>query len=152
LSAINPFESPDFVTKVAGLGALLEEVGIAMREVAEAAMAAQAVDVRERTPEDAEYEVAALFERLGPGNKGPLYNLAEAFEPDDEFTLEEAAAALRVPKGEVKARLMNIGRSLRSLGRSGPDLWDVTWDDEARVNTYQWDPRTHRAILRMVRG
>ena len=149
---MNPFESRDFATKFAALGALLEEVGIGMREVAEAALAAQTVDVTERIPEDAEYEVGALFERLGPGNKGLLYNLAEAFEPDEDFTLEDAAAALGVPKGEVKARLMNIGRSLRSLGRRGPELWDVTWDDEARVNTYQWDPRTHRAILRMVRG
>ena len=149
---MNPFEAPDFVTKFAALGSLLEEVGVGMREVAEAALAAQAVAVRERIPEDAEYEVAALFERLGPGNKRLLYNLAETFEPDDEFTLDEAAAALEIAKGEVKARLMNIGRSLRSLGRRGPDLWDVTWDDEARVNIYQWDPRTHRAVLRVVRG
>ena len=147
---MNPFESPEFLKRFASLGSTFEELGASMRAVAEAAMAAQAVP--ERIPEDAEYQVAALFGRLGPGNKALLYDLADAFEPGDDFTLEEAADALKLSKGQVRARLMNIGRSLRSLGSRGPELWGVTWDHDARMNIYSWEPAPHRAILRMVRG
>jgi hypothetical protein len=44
---------------------------------------------------------------------------------------------------------MNLGRSLKSLGPSAPDLWDSTWDEEARANIYDWHYDAHVAIRRM---
>ena len=81
-----------------------------------------------------------------------LYDLAEEFEPGDQFTIEEAAKVLGVTKGSVRARMMNIGRSMKSLGAWAPQLWDVFWDDDARMNQYDWNPVDHRAILRAVQG
>jgi hypothetical protein len=97
-----------------------------------------------------EHEVALLFNRLGPDNREFLWRIADEFRPGDVFTLEEVATALQIPKGSVRARLMNIGRSLKSLGRHAPYLWDVSWDDGE--NSYEWDFDAHRAILRGVEG
>lgn len=101
---------------------------------------------------DEELTVSALWNRLGPDNRSLLYTLADEYEPGDTFTLEDAASSLGISKGSVRARLMNIGRSMKSLGGMAPDLWNVSWDEDARMNQYDWWPGAHRAVLRMAEG
>lgn len=97
-----------------------------------------------------EHEVELLWGRLGKDNRYFLYNLADQFRPGDSFTIEEVAKLMKTTKGSVRARLMNIGRSMKSLGRNAPYLWDVNWEEGE--NVYDWDFDSHRAILRMVEG
>jgi DNA-directed RNA polymerase specialized sigma24 family protein len=94
--------------------------------------------------------VALLWNRLGPENRNMLLSLAQAFGPNETFTLEDAAAALQTTKGSLRARIMNIGRSLKSLGAPGA-LWRRTWDDEARANRYVWDNDVHEWLIEQVR-
>jgi hypothetical protein len=44
---------------------------------------------------------------------------------------------------------MNLGRSRRSLGPDGPDLWEVDWDEQERENVYDWNYEAHVAIRRL---
>src|SRR4051794_5157640 len=72
-------------------------------------------------------EVEALWKRLGPGTRELLVVCAQSFEPGVRFTLDEMADAAGTATGSVKARLMNIGRSLKSLGTDFTVLWDSEW-------------------------
>ena len=54
------------------------------------------------------------------------------------------AEALGSSGGTVKARLMNIGRSLKSMGNDFSVLWDSEWG--AFHMTYSWREDAHRVI------
>jgi hypothetical protein len=74
------------------------------------------------------------------------------YPPGETFTLEDLANDFKTEKAAVRARLMNLGRSLKSLGPAGPELWDVFWDDDARANVYEFDADAWRAIRAMKEG
>jgi hypothetical protein len=106
----------------------------------------------ERAGVDQEREVRLLWGRIGPDNKRFLYDIAREFRPGDVFTLEEVADQLGISKGSARARMMNLGRTVKALAGDAPVLWDVQWDSEDGENSYEWDFDTHRAILKVVEG
>jgi hypothetical protein len=109
---------------------------------------AKAVDAwQSKTPER---RVELLWKRLGIDNRVFLSFLAGAYPPGKEFTLSEAADTLNLAKGTIRARLMNIGRSQKSLGPDAPQLWQSTWDEEGDENTYEWNPQEHQAVVRLA--
>jgi hypothetical protein len=73
--------------------------------------------------------------------------VAQDFKPGEQFSLEEMARSAGISKESARARLMNIGRSLKSLGPQAPFLWEVTWDESE--NTYEWDHDAHRALMKL---
>jgi hypothetical protein len=152
---VNPFESPTFVGELARLGTSLRLLGSSLERVASAAHEALAADdtsAAQRIVPTEEEAMRALWARLGPENRNLLAGLATTYEVGETFTIEDAATSLGMSKGSLRARFMNIGRSLTSLGAMGPDLWDVDWDPDARMNIYDWNPATHRALIRIVEG
>jgi hypothetical protein len=146
------FDTPDSLAALDEVGQSFEQLGSSLRKLAavghEQARKAEAP----RADVPAETDVRRLWARLGPANREFLFDAAVAFEPGDSFTLDELAHELRTTKGSVRARLMNLGRSLKSLGPAAPDLWDVTWDEEGRENIYDWRYDAHVAIRRMGEG
>lgn len=148
------WESRRFLSELANLGSALEAMGASLQRTAAAAAeaCAEQVSPAERVMPDEEYAVRLLWTRLGSENRKLLYQTAKDFEPGDTFTLEELARGLSVSKGSIRARMMNLGRSMKALGGRAPDLWDVDWDGDAGVNLYEWRPASHRAILRIVEG
>jgi len=95
-------------------------------------------------------EIEALWNRLGAGNRHLLIACARAYEPGEDFTLEQMADAAGAAPGSVKARLMNIGRSLKSMGNDFTVLWDSEW---RLINmTYSWRPVPHRIIISKATG
>jgi hypothetical protein len=97
--------------------------------------------------------VERLWLRLGIDNQKFLYELAVDFSPDDPpFALSDAAARLDMSATSARARLMNIGRSVRAMGAAAPHLWIVERDTKTRRNTYTWDPQAHGTVLRIVEG
>jgi hypothetical protein len=90
-------------------------------------------------------EVETLWKRLGSGNRYFLIACARAFKPGEPFTLEQMAEAADAAPGSVKARLMNIGRSLKAMGNDFTVLWDSEWGMlEMR---YLWRPVAHSVII-----
>jgi hypothetical protein len=150
---VAPLDSSRVLNELANVGVALEALGGSIRRAASAALEASATqDLRDRVLPPEEYAVRLLWERLGPKNREFLYAAATNFEPGDSFTLDDVAGALSIEKGAVRARMMNLGRSLKALRGQAPDLWDVDWDDEARMNQYTWLSPAHRAVLRIVEG
>lgn len=151
---------PKVLEDLAAFGAALEKAGQHLQRAVGAMAEAQQASKPpqpDRVPPGRsvpveEQCVRALWGRLGPANRQFLYQLAVEYEPGDAFTIEDAANATGEGKGSVRARLMNLGRSVKSLGGLAPDLWDVSWDESARVNYYEWLPADHRAVLRVVEG
>lgn len=91
-----------------------------------------------------------LWKRLGAPNRAFLIAVANAFPSDQDFSLAEMATAAGTNKESVRARLMNIGRSIKSLGTDPQALWTITWQDEE--NSYRWDPAAREAILKLGEG
>jgi hypothetical protein len=91
-----------------------------------------------------EREVEELWKRLGAGNRELLVVCAARYQPGEQFTLDDMAEAVGASAGTVKARLMNVGRSLRAMGNDFTVLWDAEWN---LINmTYSWRPAAHRII------
>jgi hypothetical protein len=85
-----------------------------------------------------------LWERLGPGTRKFLLHCADELGTR-EFSVEDMSDAAGESEGAVRARLRNLGRSLKSLGPNAPTLWESYWDDEQMV--YTFDSETREAIL-----
>jgi hypothetical protein len=85
-----------------------------------------------------------LWKRLGGPNRRFLFECANELGTR-EFTIEDMAEASGESEATVRARLRNLGRSLKSLGANAPLLWDSDWDGEQMV--YTWDPETREALL-----
>ena len=96
-------------------------------------------------------EVERLFGRLGKGNKQFLHELALAFSPATPFTLEDASERLGASTGTLRARLMNVGRSLKSMGNDFTLLWDTEWTLSGE-NRYTWRDDSHAHLLRLTAG
>jgi hypothetical protein len=154
LSSMAIFDSPEGLRAVANVGAALKELGTRLEEVtavAERSMFAeqeQASGQPNSLPQ--EREVALLWNRLGRGNRKFLAETAEEFGPGDQFTLPELARRLQADTASLRARLMNLGRSTRSLGHDAPRLLKKDWDDAVGQNIYEWDFDAHRAIQKMA--
>jgi hypothetical protein len=148
------FETADGLDAVEQVGSSLEELGKGLRRLAH--VGRRQLRTKETSASRAVIpemdEVWRLWARLGPANQGFLYRAAEEFRPGEAFSLDDLADTLGMTKGTARARMMNIGRSLKSLGPRGPHLWHVDWDHEARENSYEWDFDAHRAVLRIVEG
>ena len=96
-----------------------------------------------------EHGVWLLMRRLGKENQGFLWAVAQDFRPGGSFSLDDMASAAGISKSSAHARLMNIGRSMKSLGPQAPRLWDVSWEETE--NSYEWDFDAHRALLKLGR-
>jgi len=123
-----------------------ESIALGFRKAADLALLDQMPDETTRAAHDAHQAmIIALWNRLGEGNQAMLAQLADAFNPSEPFTL---ATALDVTDeteiASLRGRLMNIGRSLKSLGFDSSILWEITWADDA--NEYRWTPEAHSTI------
>ncbi len=131
---------------VDAIGIALVDLGQGLRQLAAASVTgSEDTD----TPNDVSMSLDALeaeklWGRLGPGNRDFLSVCAARFEPGERFTLEEMAEAVGASTGTVKARLMNIGRSLKAMGNDFTVLWDTDWGLISM--TYSWRPDAHRVI------
>jgi hypothetical protein len=88
-----------------------------------------------------------LSRRLGEQNAELIRLSAEAFEPGEVFSLTDLAATAGVTTRTARARLMNVGRSLKSLDGRGV-LWTGQWDDEEGQMAYSWTSEGREAVLR----
>lgn len=89
-----------------------------------------------------------LWERLGSANRTFLLYCADELGTR-EFTIEDMADAAGESEATVRARLRNIGRSLKSLGPNAPTLWETDWDGERQ--NYTFHVETRDALLAKVR-
>ncbi len=89
-----------------------------------------------------------LWERLGSVNRTFLLYCADELGTR-EFTIEDMADAAGESEATVRARLRNIGRSLKSLGPNAPTLWETDWDGERQ--NYTFHVETRDALLAKVR-
>jgi hypothetical protein len=144
------FESPETLRALGQVGVAFEQLGRSIREFASAAQREARGQQSEIAAIPEEREVRLLLERLGKPNRHVLYQAAASFPPGDSFTLEDLSGELGEPVGSLRARLMNLGRTTKSLGSHAPDLFDVTWDDESRVNVYDWNPDAWRALMNTI--
>lgn len=147
------FDSPEGLEALDEVGVSFEQLGRSLRRLATEGQKARRGRVAADDDEIPQLvEVGRFWSRLGPANRDFLYQAAKAFPPGDVFSLDDLAKELGTTKGSVKARLMNFGRSMRSLGPAAPMLWDVDWDESAGENIYDFDTDAHRAILGIVDG
>jgi hypothetical protein len=150
---VNVLESAGALDALARVGRGLSEAGAGLIDFVAVVERLREEERREESLGiDQEREVRLLWNRIGPDNKKFLYDIATEFRPGDRFTLEEVAATLGMGKGSARARLMNLGRTMKSLAADAPVLWDVQWDSYDGENSYEWDFDAHRAILRVVEG
>jgi hypothetical protein len=92
-----------------------------------------------------------LYNRLGEGNRDFVRAFALEFEPGEAFYLEDIARAAKVAPATARARLMNIGRSLKALG--GRDLlWETDWMEDEGLMTYEWTYEGHKAVMQEFGG
>jgi hypothetical protein len=149
------FESHEGLAALDEVGAAFEQAGRSLRRVVALAKRAQRTERAGGTDLSGipqHVEVAQLMGRLGSANQKLLVEVALNFDPTDTFTIEDMAELLKTTKESIRARLMNIGRSMRALGPLAPDLWSSDWDSEEGANVYQWDYDAHRALMRMIEG
>ena len=151
---MNVLESADALNALARVARGLSETGAGLLDLVAVAEQRLREEERREAPLgiEQEREVLLLWNRIGPDNKKFLYDIATEFRPGDSFTLEEVAAKLGMTKGSARARLMNLGRTMKSLAGDAPVLWDVQWDSYDGENSYDWDFDAHRAILKVVEG
>jgi hypothetical protein len=137
--------SPEQAGALSDIGRALIDLGGGLQRLASAAGVLDA-DVADSEPFNLDAaEVERLWERLGKGNRHLLIACARKYTPGESFTLEQMAEAADAAPGSVKARLMNIGRSLKSMGNDFTVLWDSEW---ALINmTYSWRAVAHSVIV-----
>lgn len=91
-----------------------------------------------------------LHGRLGEANRAFIRAFAIEFEPGEDFWLEDIAQAAKVDKKTARARLMNIGRSLKALGARDV-LWETTWNPDDGATSYVWTYEGHKAVMQEFR-
>lgn len=97
----------------------------------------------------AAYRVAyQLSRRLGIDNQEFLLLSAQSFAPGAEFTLAQLAEAADTTTGKARARLMNVGRSLKAIGGRNV-LWRTRWDEKTGLTTYHWTAEGREAVLQV---
>jgi hypothetical protein len=96
-----------------------------------------------------EQEVVGLWDRLGEDNRAFLVSLAREFPPPATFNVTAASERLGIAAGTYRARLMNIGRSLKSLGNDFTVLWDSDWDHWEMK--YRWRSSANAMILELAK-
>lgn len=138
--------TPEQAAALDDIGSALVDLGEGVRRFAGAQMVGDGAEVGSTDARSLDaLDVEALWKRLGAGNRNLLVACARSFEPGEKFTLEEMAKAVDAATGSVKARLMNIGRSLKSMGNDFTVLWDSEW---GLINmTYAWRPVAHGIIF-----
>src|SRR4051812_43540294 len=119
------------------LGAGLQLVGTSLREIAGLAQSDYVAPGAAASGNPQQRGVGLLMRRLGSKNQNFLWQVAQDYQPGEAFSLEDMAGAAGISKDSARARLMNIGRSLKSLGPDAPTLWEVEWGDGG--NSYEWN-------------
>jgi hypothetical protein len=126
----------------AAVGAGLERVAAALR-----APQLEVGPAEERSETASAFRVARqLSRRLGIENQDLLLRSAEAFPPGVEFSLADLAEAAGITPGSARARLMNIGRSLKAIGGRNV-LWRARRDEKTEQTIYHWTSEGRAAVL-----
>lgn len=134
---------------LARLGRALVELGASVQHLA----AVRGLPSEQSAEGSEAADVERLWDRLGLDNQKFLYELANDFPPGGQpFELDDVAQALGMTRMSARARIMNIGRSLKAMGAGAPGLWATRANPKTRRRAYTWNAEAHRAILRIVEG
>jgi hypothetical protein len=106
-----------------------------------------ALPTHRKTRREVRTGIDRLWERLGGANRQFLTTSAEAFADGQEFNLEQLAELTGESLPSTRARIRNLGRSIKSLGDEAPKLFEQEWNESEGRMFYVMDPGTRQEIL-----